>query len=149
MNHLILAAAIAGLALSPAALAQETLTESSCHIVTNDGANPVPLIGVSILNQTAAPGAFSLNMPDDMAVDGLLCFRSSAIPGPNDWEVVTAGYPLYITERRESGRDVTTLLEISDSQFRIRIIDGALSAEDRNRAAQRLESYYAAVNSGM
>jgi len=149
MKHLILAAAVAGLAVSPTALAQEALTESSCHIVTNDGANPVPLIGVSILSQTAEPGAFALNLPDDMAVDGLLCFRSSAVPGPNDWEVAVAGYPLYITERRETGRDVTTLLEISDAQFRIRIIDGALSAEDRSQAAQRLESYYAAVNSGM
>jgi len=151
MKHSVLTALVlgTGLAVSPAVLAQDTLDETSCHIVTNDGENPMPLFGVSVLAQAAEPGMFGLNLPDDMGVDGLLCFRSSAVPGPDDWEVVMAGFPLYITQRRSGQRDTTTLLEITDSQFQIRIIDGSLSASDRNLAAQRLESYYTAVNSGM
>tara|TARA_R110002072_G_scaffold57328_7_gene147587 strand:- start:817 stop:1269 length:453 start_codon:yes stop_codon:yes gene_type:complete len=133
---------------APAVFAQDAPTESSCHLVTRDGENPTPLIGVSVLERAAQPGLFSLRVPDDMEVDALLCFRSSAIPGPDDWEVLGAGYPLYLTETRASG-NVTTLLEITDDQFRIRVIDGALTSSERAAAAARLESYYAAVNSGM
>ncbi|MEE2565478.1 hypothetical protein [Hyphobacterium marinum] len=144
ISALILGAALAG---TPAALAQ-TVTESSCHIVTNDGENPTPLVGVSVMERAAQPGMFSLRLPSDMEVDALLCFRSSAIPGPDDWEVVAAGFPLYLTESRASG-DVTTLLEITDDQFRVRIIDGTLTSAERQAVAARLESYYAVVNSGM
>lgn len=138
----------AGLAVAPAAISQMPVTESSCHIVTRDGQNPTPLIGVGVMERAARPGMFSLRLPADMEVDALLCFRSSAIPGPDDWEVVAAGFPLYLTETRDSG-NVTTLLEISDDQFRVRIIDGALTSSERQQAAARLETYYALINSGM
>lgn len=144
ISVLILGAALAG---APAAFAQ-SVTESSCHIVTRDGQNPTALVGVGVMERAARPGMFELRVPDDMEVDALLCFRSSAIPGPDDWEVVAAGFPLYLTERRDSG-NVTTLLEIAHDQFRVRIIDGALTSGERHAVASRLESYYAVVNSGM
>ena len=140
--------ALAGLALTGSpAMAQEMIAEMSCHAVSPDGTDQTLLIGRTLLDRTAAAGQFHLNTPGGMEVGSILCVRSSPIPAPNDYEILLDGYPLYISSGEDDNHTLT-LLEISDQQFRIRIIEGSLNAAERALAAQRLEDYTNIVNSG-
>lgn len=144
----ILIPALAGLALTGApALAQEHVAEISCHGMSSDGTERTLLIGRTLLERTADAGQFHLNTPGGMDIGSILCVRTSPVPAMHDYEILLDGYPLYIASG-EGDHQTLTLLEIADEQFRIRIIEGNLSADERSMAAQRLEHFTNMVNSG-
>lgn len=144
----ILYPALAGLGLlAVPAAAQAQVAEVSCHAVSSDGTERTLLIGRPLLDRTADAGQFHLNRPADMDIGSILCVRSSPVPAQHDYEILLDGYPLYVSAGEEGNRTVT-LLEIADQQFRIRIIEGSLSAAERAEAAERLEYYTAMVNEG-
>lgn len=137
---------LAGLALTGApALAQSPETEIVCHAVSEGGAERTQLMGRTLIERTADAGQFHLNLPADMDVESVVCLRTSAVPAQNDYEILLDGYPLYLIAGEGEARTMT-LLEIADQQFRVRIIEGRLTAEERALAAERLEYFTAMVN---
>lgn len=139
---------LAGLVLTGApALAQSPETEIVCHAVSRDGSERTQLMGRTLIERTGDAGQFHLNVPADLEVASIVCLRTSAVPAQNDYEILLDGYPLYVIAGEGEAR-TTTLLEIADDQFRVRIIEGRLTAEERALAAERLEYYTAMVNQG-
>ena len=139
---------LAGLALTGApALAQSPESEIVCHAVSQDGSERTQLMGRTLIERTGDAGQFHLNVPADLEVASIVCLRTSAVPAQNDYEILLDGYPLYVIAGEGEAR-TTTLLEIADDQFRVRIIEGRLTAEERALAAERLEYYTAMVNQG-
>lgn len=139
---------LAGLALTGApALAQSPESEIVCHAVSQDGSERTQLMGRTLIERTGDAGQFHLNVPADLEVASIVCLRTSAVPAQNDYEILLDGYPLYVIAGEGEAR-TTTLLEIADDQFRVRIIEGRLTAAERALAAERLEYYTAMVNQG-
>lgn len=146
--RLIALSLAAGLAFAGApALAQQSVTEISCHAVSSDGSERTLLIGRPLLERTADAGAFHLNTPAGMDVGSILCVRSSPVPAEHDYEILMDGYPLYISTGTGDAHTLT-LLEVADQQFRLRIVEGSLTGNQRAMAAQRLEHFTNMVNSG-
>ena len=120
-----------------------TLSESACAVITagsDGGFTAARLPSLHVLEATAAPGPFHL--PDDAppSVRGVLCDRSSVVPGPNDYEVVAAGFALYISVGALDNRRIF-VLESADGHFRLRASKGTLSAEEDAAVQVRLDEY--------
>lgn len=130
-----------------AAFAQGPESEIVCHAVSPDGSERTQLMGRTLIERTADIGAFHLNVPADMQVGSIVCMRTSAVPAMNDYEILADGYPLYLIAGEGNARTMT-VLEVADQQFRLRILEGSLTAAERALAAQRLEHYTNMVNSG-
>lgn len=125
---------------------QSAPEESECFLVAENEPAPIVLVDVSVLERTRSHDRFWVNYPDDMRVSALLCARSDVVPAADDYKVILAGYSLMLTFADQDSRDVTTVLDAVDDQFRLRVVEGELTEEERARARIRLESYYAALN---
>lgn len=147
MKSIVFAIAGAATLVGAPAMAQGAVAEVSCHAVSTDGSERTLLIGRPLTERTADAGQFELNVPSGMDIGSILCVRSTPVPDANDYEILLDGYPLYIAAGEGEARTVT-LLEVADQQFRLRIIEGRLSAEERALAAQRLEHFTDMVNRG-
>ena len=79
---------------------------------------------------------FAEDLPEGAVV---LCLRSGPVPASGDWKVLAAGHVLYLTEDVNDGR--TGVLQISDGQFRYRLLEGELSGEESAQVVDRLAQY--------
>lgn len=141
MLRMILAGACASLATGAAA----AQSERWCGLISPESAQPVPLIGVNVLERAQRPGAFHLNTPARMEVTGVYCVRDAVVPTENDYKIVLAGYTLVLELDDGTDREARVLLDLDDDQFRLRVAEGGLTAEERDLATRRIEGYYTAV----
>lgn len=116
-----------------------TIRERECYAMVQEGEQVVSVRvpGLYVIGQTARDGPFAVNVPQGASI---ACPRSSIVPAPNDWKVLVAGYPLYIMETGappESRR--VGALELSQGQFRYRLVRGQLTAPEAERAGIRLD----------
>jgi len=64
------------------------------------------------------------------AILSIMCGRVDIVPAPNDYKVLRAGYPLYISDIGVGHPKNVSALELSDGRFRFRNVDGKLPAPD-------------------
>jgi hypothetical protein len=136
------AAALSLAASDPAAGDRAALGETRCTWLVQPEGGPVDsLAAPPILEQTALPGAFGPDLPAD--VRGLQCGRTSIVPAEHDDEVLALGIPFYIVEvtGTESGR--LGVIEISQGQFRYRLLEGKLSEAEAQAVTARLNAFQA------
>ena len=127
--------------LGPAPAAESvTIAESECYAMVQNGDEVVStrIPGLLVIERTGGEGPFSA--PDLPAgTSAIMCPRSSIVPAPNDWKVLEAGYPLFITENRappESRR--VGVLEVSQGQVRFRFVRGELADGEEARIQARV-----------
>jgi hypothetical protein len=117
-----------------------TIAESECHAMVQNGEEVVStrVPGLHVIERTGREGPFSASeLPP--GTSAIMCPRSSIVPAPNDWKVLEAGYPLYITENRappESRR--VGALEVSQGQVRYRFVRGELADGEEAQIQARL-----------
>jgi hypothetical protein len=64
------------------------------------------------------------------SIAAIMCGRVDIVPAPNDYKVLRAGYPLYISDIGVGHPKNVSALELSDGRFRFRNVDGKLPAPD-------------------
>ena len=117
-----------------------TIAESECYAMVQNGDEVVStrIPGLHVIERTGREGPFSVpELPP--GTGAIMCPRSSIVPAPNDWKVLQAGYPLFITETRappESRR--AGVLEMSQGQVRFRFVRGELADGEEARIQARL-----------
>ena len=115
MRHATFASAIIiAFAASPAIA--ETLVEYGCVVLatgSNGRVEPI-LPETRVLEPTISLPEFSLSLPLGVSHASVQCIRSDLVPAENDWKVLRAGYPLFITEK-ETGNTIT--VELRNGQF--------------------------------
>jgi hypothetical protein len=131
-------------AVEPAAQAA-TVVEGECAaLVRRDGEivrQPMP--GLRIIERTARAGPFAIDLPPGASI---MCPRSSILPAPDDWKVLEAGYVLYIGETapRDAERRIG-VLEVSQGQYRYRLIAGRLREDEVPLMQARLDHFQASA----
>jgi hypothetical protein len=90
-----------------------------------------------VLDQTAGDGAFTPSLPEGAVSIG--CGRSSIIPSPHDDEVLVFGLPFYIIDT--SGDRRVGVLEISQGQYRYRMLEGEFSDAEESLVQARLNEF--------
>jgi hypothetical protein len=128
MKHGI--AIVVGLLLAAGPVAAQERKEFACgRSLAKDGAQPQLVIDekLHVMDQTEAkfdPGTLA----PGYAIKSIFCARSDIVPGPADYKVVAAGYPLLIFARDQedrSGRTRIAVLEMSNGQLRMRSVGRA------------------------
>jgi hypothetical protein len=138
-------AALAALSLSAAANAVPRtgeLRESRCDTLERDGRHVlvVQAPDLHVLRDTALGGDFNPGFAESVA--GILCSRSSIVPGAHDDEVVWLGLPLHIAQAGSPGR--LAVLEIDRGRYRFRVIEGpAPDAGEQAEIDARLAAFQA------
>jgi hypothetical protein len=138
-------AALAALSVSTTATAAPRtgeLRESRCDTLEQDGRHVqvIEALGLSVLRDTALGGAF--NPGFSASVAGVLCSRSSIIPGAYDDEVIWLGLPLHISQAGSPSR--LAVLEIDHGRYRYRMIEGpAPDAAEQSAIDARLAEFQA------
>src|SRR5262245_59134031 len=87
-------------AISVSAIADELAIESSCVAFVQDETGPVrrvELPSVHVLEETESVSEFALPADIQIKPAGLMCFRSSIVPSQNDYKVLGAGFPFYVS----------------------------------------------------
>jgi hypothetical protein len=87
--------------------------------------------GLSVLRQTNV-GSFSVDAPPGQKVGAIMCGRADIVPALNDYKVVLAGYPLFLS----GDGDAMVILEIVDGRLQVRttgISDPALLERIQSR----------------
>jgi hypothetical protein len=103
------------------------LKEIGCgRSLEKDGALPQMVMdnALHVLNQTGAkfdPGA----APAGTRIASIFCARSDVVPGPNDYNVVAAGYPLMLFARDPGGRTRIAVPETDGGSLRLRSVGQA------------------------
>ena len=115
--------------------------EVRCRYIEDDNGRAVTLEapGLRVLSQTAAEGRFQPAVPE--GVSGIMCSRTSLVPGANDDEVLWLGMPLFIAEMGTPGR--LGVLEINDGHYRYRMIEGQVAPEEQAMLDARLDEFQA------
>ena len=138
MLTILLAALLAS--AQPQLIESVTIAESPCYAMVQRG-NEVEttlIPGLRVIERTAAAGPFAApELPP--RTSAIMCPRSSIVPAPNDWEVLEAGFPLYITESRappETRR--VGVLEASQGQVRYRFVRGSMAEGEEAAIRTRL-----------
>jgi hypothetical protein len=90
-----------------------------------------------VLVPTAREGRFAPTMPE--GVVAILCGRASIIPAAHDDKVLALGIPFYILETGNPGR--LGVLEMSQGQYRFRMLEGALRPEEDQPLQSRLNEF--------
>lgn len=139
------AALILMIGLATGAHAQEEVREIRCAAVDADGGRPINLGRYSVLRETREDGPLAVNFTGELEIIGLSCRRTSPIPQPNDYKVAMAGLALFVDTRR-NGDLVRTALYIQDDQFVLQILEGRLTAAERELSLERIEGFYEAIN---
>lgn len=133
-----------GVALASAAPATaastQPLREVRCDLMetTREGRmSTIEAPDLHVLQQTGVAGRFRPEIPEGTA--GIMCGRSSIMPAAHDDEVIILGVPLFIAETGSAGR--LGVLEIDQSRYRFRMIEGRLSAEEQTALDSRLDEF--------
>lgn len=127
------AAGAAAFALSSPAFAQ-------CYAVYPGDTPMEPVADYDLLGMSEEPGLVAApEMPE--GTNALMCDRDTIVPGADDYEVLLHGVPLLIRSGPEDAARVVAL-DIAENQFRVRIMQGELSEDERAQAVARLEGFY-------
>lgn len=118
------------LAAGPA-VAQD-LKEIACgRNLEKPGAPPQMVLdpALHVLDQARGAGKFDPGAPPPgYAIKSIFCARSDIVPGPSDYKVVQAGYPLMIFARggsKPGGPTRIAILELDNGQLRLRSVGQA------------------------
>jgi hypothetical protein len=136
-------AALAALGVPAQGGTTETVTirEAECYGMVQHGSEveSVRIAGLYVIERTAADGPFSVALAPGTAI---ACPRSSIVPAPNDWKVLAAGHPLYIIETGVAPADRRVgAIELSQGQFRYRMVRGQLTPDEVERVNARLNQF--------
>ncbi|WP_300544102.1 hypothetical protein [Maricaulis sp.] len=138
---------VAGLAAAAPATAQsDNVRDLHCFAVERGTHALVNLDTYSVIEATAGPGPFHFSA-DNFDLMGIACRRNTPVPQPNDYKVALSGLALYVDVER-GDTPVSTMLHIVDDQFVLRIVNGSLTAAEREQATAQIERYYDRVNAG-
>jgi hypothetical protein len=125
---------LSGLLAAAAPAAADDLKEIGCgRSLEKDGALPRMVVdnGLHVLNQASAKfdaGA----APAGYRIASIFCARSDVVPGPNDYKVVAAGYPLMLFARDADGTRIA-VLETDGGALRLRSVGQAGFTPDMSR----------------
>jgi hypothetical protein len=99
------------------------LVETGCDVLAtgSDGKIDAILTGTRVLEPTRTSQAFSITLPKGYHDASVRCDRSDLIPAENDWKVVRAGYPLFISD---TATNQMIVLELDKGQFKAETIKG-------------------------
>ncbi|HEY2445700.1 MAG TPA: hypothetical protein VGI20_08190 [Rhizomicrobium sp.] len=76
-----------------------------------------------------------------------MCARLSIVPEPNDYKIVTAGYPFYISDRGAEHPKRLGVLELTRGQFEFHIkVGNALTPDLQARVDARLALFQKAMS---
>ena len=130
---------ILSLLLAAAPAAADELKEIGCgRSLEKDGALPQMVMdnGLHVLNQTGAK--FDAGAPPaGYRIASIFCARSDVVPGPYDYKVVAAGFPLMLFARDSAGHTRIAVLETDGGQLRLRSVGQAGFTPDM---AQRIRA---------
>ncbi len=131
-----LAIAAVGASASPS-----EIREIRCDTLEMDNGRlqTVQALDLHVLRDTARNGRFSPRL--DRSVVSIMCSRNDILPAANDDEVVWLGMPLHIAEMGSPGR--LGVLEINEGQYRFRMLEGRLRADEEQPLAARLAEFQA------
>jgi hypothetical protein len=132
MKH-ILIATIISLASSP--VLADTIIEYECVVLAKGPSGKVDRIlpETKVLEPTQSLPKFSITLPPGYSDASVQCSRSDLIPAENDWKVVKAGYPLFVTEKQTGN---TVMIELRDGQFAVEFPKASKPAEDQLKRLQ-------------
>lgn len=142
IRTLALAAAGAlSLAAVGASASPSEIREIRCDTLEMDNGRlqTVQALDLHVLRDTARNGRFSPRL--DRSVVSIMCSRNDILPAANDDEVVWLGMPLHIAEMGSPGR--LGVLEINEGQYRFRMLEGRLRADEEPALAARLAEFQA------
>jgi hypothetical protein len=116
-----------------------------CSVITrqdNGAPKTTPMDGLKVIELTAREGAFALPRGAPKDVQALLCKRQTVVPAPHDYEVLQAGFTLYLTD--ELAR--MAALGRVEGKVQLDMLDGALTTAERLQADQRLREFQSALD---
>ncbi|HXL98610.1 MAG TPA: hypothetical protein VN932_01670 [Rhizomicrobium sp.] len=127
MKH-ILFAIIVSSAAAPASA--DTVIEYGCAVLATRSSGKIERIlpETKVLEPTQSLPSFSITLPPGYSDAGVQCSRSDLVPAENDWKVVRAGYPLFITEKA-TGNTIT--IELLNGQFAVEFPEASKPAADQ------------------
>ncbi|MGH6871300.1 MAG: hypothetical protein ACREHE_07325 [Rhizomicrobium sp.] len=132
MKHLLLATIIS-LAASP--VMADTVIEYGCVVLAKGPSGNVERIlpDTKVLESTQSLPKFSITLPPGYSEASVQCSRSDLVPAENDWKVLRASYPLFITEKA-TGHIIT--IELDKGQFKVEFPQALMPAEDQLKRLQ-------------
>ena len=122
-------------------LQQAPLLEYGCQWASVRRIDP----GLRVLDQAAAPGRFA---PAAHAGDAIVCYRSSVVPGPDDWEVGVSGRILYIVERIDGADGRMAELDYAGGKFALTMLSGSYAKGEEARVGERMAAFETAARDG-
>jgi hypothetical protein len=136
MKRALFAFAVA-FATSPARA--DTIVEYGCVVLaeTPEGKVDRILPDTKVLEPTQLQSKFSITLPSPYRRASIQCVRSDLVPAENDWKVLRAGYPLFITEK-PTGNTIT--IELDKGQFKGEFPQASVPGKDQlNRLQARMD----------
>jgi hypothetical protein len=130
---LVLYATIFSFAASP--VLADVVIEYGCAVLAKGPSGKIERIlpDMKVLEPTQSLPKFSITLPTGYVDASVQCSRSDLVPAENDWKVVRAGYPLFITEK-PSGNGIT--IELRNGQFAVEFPQASKPNEDQLKRLQ-------------
>jgi hypothetical protein len=127
MKHIIYAIILICVA-SP--VLADTVVEYGCAVLATGPSGKVERIlpETKVLERTRLLPKFSIALPPGYGDASVQCSRSDLVPAENDWKVLRAGYPLFITEKA-TGNTIT--IELQNGQFAVQFQKASLPSKDQ------------------
>ena len=123
--------------LSSTALSAPPLVETACSAIVQSDGGATTVVNddnLKVLEQTRGEATFAYARKDTQAIR---CIRNDLVPAVSDYKVLRAGFPLDIVESNGGGSRIG-VLEVSGGQFRFRMVQGEVTADERQRLTSRL-----------
>ena len=132
MKRLIFATIIS---LTASRVLADTVIEYGCVVLAKGPSEKVERIlpETKVLEPTQSLPKFSITLPPGYSEASVQCSRSDLVPAENDWKVLRAGYPLFITEKA-TGRTIT--IGLDKGQFKIGFSQDSMPSEDQLKRLQ-------------
>jgi hypothetical protein len=131
---------LGGMLLAVAPAAADDLKEMGCgRTLEKEGALPQMVMdsALHVLDQTRTNAKFDPGTaPTGTRIGGIFCARSDVVPGPYDYKVVAAGYPLTLFARDANGKTRIAVLETEAGSLRLRSVGEAGFTPDMSARIQ-------------
>ena len=125
--------------------------ERDCGVVLGDIqlSQTQPLPDASPLRQHGKGQPFTLP-PGFEHATGIYCTRSTSVPFDSDYDVVLAGYAVYVysdnyrwtgSQRYKDAEDILSVLELVDGKFKFRILEGKIDYTWNQYIREQLEKF--------
>ena len=144
MNALCIAAAAVFMFFPVSSSHAGDKTEERCEALLDSQNNFVEISGLRVLSGSEP---LIVSTPGNQRVVSLRCFRSSAIPVPSDARVLDAGWSLNLVAVDSAGVRKIVVLEISNGQYRARVLDGTLTNDEEAELRESLNAMQTARQS--